>query len=231
MHQEETWDNQEAPDSNMRKKVIFIGNSIVAGYPWGKGKSFTGVLRRILKDGDGDPAGVPAFAKSTGFDIINKGINGDTTAGIAARFDADVLSHKPDIVFYLTGANDFIYREAGPEEAFGNLEKLAKQADEIGAVSVYITPTPVDAGKAGYMWLAGCGISYDAVNRDLADFSEMLKSSGRPFVDMNRLYQDYIEELGDPDLAYLDGVHPTPDGHVFMARQVLDVIEKEELHK
>ena len=215
----------------MRKKVIFIGNSIVAGYPWGKGKSFTGVLRRILKDGDGDPAGVPAFAKSTGFDIINKGVNGDTTAGIAARFEADVLSHKPDIVFYLTGANDFIYREADPEEAFNNLERLAKQADEIGAVSVYITPTPVDAGKAGYMWLAGCGISYDAVNRDLADFSEMLKDSGRPFVDMNRLYQDYIEELGDPDLAYLDGVHPTPDGHVFMARQVLDVIEKEELYK
>ena len=59
----------------------------------------------------------------------------------------------------------------------------------------------------------------------------MLKSSGRPFVDMNRLYQDYIEELGDPDLAYLDGVHPTPDGHVFMARQVLAVIEKEELYK
>ena len=215
----------------MRKKVIFIGNSIVAGYPWGKGKSFTGVLRRILKDGDGDPAGVPAFAKSTGFDIINKGVNGDTTAGIAARFEADVLSHKPDIVFYLTGANDFIYREAGPEEAFNNLERLAKQADEIGAVSVYITPTPVDAGKAGYMWLAGCGISYDAVNRDLADFSEMLKDSGRPFVDMNRLYQDYIEELGDPDLAYLDGVHPTPDGHEFMARQVLDVIGKEELYK
>lgn len=215
----------------MRKKMIFIGNSIVAGYPWGKSKSFTGVLRRILKDGDGDSAGAPAFAKSTGFDIINKGVNGDTTAGIAARFKADVLSHKPDIVFYLTGANDFIYREAGPEEAFGNLEGLAKRADEIGAVSVYITPTPVDAGKAGYMWLAGCGISYDAVNRDLADFSEMLKGSGRLFVDMNRLYQDYIEELGDPDLAYLDGVHPTPDGHKFMARQVLDVIEKEELYK
>ncbi len=215
----------------MRKKIIFIGNSIVAGYPWGKSKSFTGVLRRILKDGDGDPAGAPAFAKSTGFDIINKGVNGDTTAGIAARFEADVLSHRPDVVFFLTGANDFIYREAGPEEAFENLEALAKKADEIGAITVYITPTPVDAGKAGYMWLAGCGISYDAVNRDLATFSELLKGSGRPFVDMNRLYCDFIEELGDVDLAYLDGVHPTPDGHKFMARQVLDLIDKEQLYK
>ena len=66
--------------------------------------------------------------------------------------------------------------------------------------------------KRNILILAGCGISYDAVNRDLEDCAEMLKGSGRPFVDMNRLYQDYIEELGDPDLAYLDGVHPTPDG-------------------
>ena len=213
----------------MRKKIIFIGNSIVAGYPWGKSKSFTSVVRRTLK-GEGG-ASQPDYAKNVGFDIINKGVNGDTTAGIAARFGGDVLRHEPDVVFYLTGANDFIYREANPEEAFENLQSLAKQADDIGAISVYITPTPVDAGKAGYMWLAGCGVSYDAVNRDLEKFSELLKSSGRPFVDMNHLYGEYINKIGDVDLAYLDGVHPTPDGHEFMARQVLDVIEKEQLYK
>ena len=48
---------------------------------------------------------------------------------------------------------------------------------------------------------------------------------------MNLLYRDYIEELGDPDLAYLDGVHPTPAGHEFMAARVLEAIEKEELFK
>lgn len=215
----------------MRKKIIFIGNSIVAGYPWGKGKSFTGVLRRMLKDGvngNGEPI---AFAKSTGFDLINKGVNGDTTSGIAARFEQDVLSHKPDFVFYHTGANDFIYREATPEEAFANLESLAKQADAEGITSVYITPVPVDAGKAGYMWLAGCGISYDAVNRELKQFSDMLKNTGRLFVDMNALYKDFTEEIGDVDLAYLDGVHPTPAGHEFIAGKILDLMEREELYK
>jgi lysophospholipase L1-like esterase len=215
----------------MRKKIIFIGNSIVAGYPWGKSKSFTGVLRRMLKDGV-DNSGLPIeFAKSTGFDLINKGVNGDTTSGIAARFEQDVLSHKPDLVFYHTGANDFIYREATPEEAFANLQTLAERSDQEGIETVYITPVPVDAGKAGYMWLAGCGISYDAVNRDLETFSEMLKSTGRPFVDMNQLYRQFIETLGDVDLAYLDGVHPTPAGHEFIAEQILDLIEKETLYK
>lgn len=215
----------------MRKKIVFIGNSIVAGYPWGKSKSFTGVLRRMLKDGV-DGSGEPiAFAKSTGFDLINKGVNGDTTAGITARFEQDVLLHSPDMVFFLTGANDFIYREAGPEEAFDNLQELAARADEQGITTIYITPPPVDAGKAGYMWLAGCGISYDAVNRDLAQFSEMLRQSGRPFVDMNTLYNRFVEDVGDIDLAYLDGVHPTPAGHEYMAQQVLSLIEQEKRYE
>ena len=215
----------------MRKKIVFIGNSIVAGYPWGKGKSFTGVLRRTLKGQTDDGLQQPDFARSTGFDIINKGINGDTTAGISARFHEDVLAHKPDMVFFLTGANDFIYREASPQEAFDNLQSLAARADDAGITSVYITPLPVDAGKAGYMWLAGCGISYDAVNRDLESFSELLRSSGRPVVHMNQLYREYISQIGDADLAYLDGVHPTPAGHVFMAEQILNLIDKEKLYK
>ena len=135
------------------------------------------------------------------------------------------------MVFYHTGANDFIYREAAPEEAFENLENLAKQADAEGITSIYITPVPVDAGKAGYMWLAGCGISYDAVNRDLKNFSEMLKGTGRPFVDMNCLYYDFIADVGDVDLAYLDGVHPTPAGHEFMAQQILNLIEQKKLYE
>ena len=215
----------------MRKKIVFIGNSIVAGYPWGKGKSFTGILRRMLKDGvdgNGEPI---AFAKSTGFDLINKGVNGDTTSGIAERFEQDVLSHQPDMVFYHTGANDFIFREASPEEAFDNLESMAARSDTEGITTIYMTPVPVDAGKAEYMWLAGCGVSYDAVNRNLEGFSEMLRNSGRLYVDINRLYRDFVEEIGDVDLAYLDGVHPTPAGHEFIAGKILDLIEKEELYK
>lgn len=214
----------------MRKKIVFIGNSIVAGYPWGKSKSFTGVLRRMLKDGVDTSGEAIAFAKSTGFDLINKGVNGDTTSGIVARFGQDVLAHQPDFVFFHTGANDFIYREASPEEAFANLESLAALAEVEGIASVYITPVPVDAGKAEYMWLAGCGVSYDAVNRDLERFSEMLKGTGRLFVDMNALYRDFIEEVGDVDLAYLDGVHPTPAGHEFIAGKILDLIEREKLY-
>ncbi len=208
----------------MRKKIVFIGNSIVAGYPWSKGKSFASVIRRTLSGSGELPA--PDYAASTGFDILNKGVNGDTTSGIAERFDRDVLAQNPDIVFFMTGTNDFIYRDASPQEAFDNLEALARRGDAAEIRSVYMTPLPVDAGKAGYMWLAGCGVSYDAVNREIETFSALIRESGRPFVDMNRLFRNYIEQTGDPDLAYMDGIHPMPDGHIFIAQQVLAFMDR-----
>ena len=54
----------------MKRKIIFIGNSIVNGFPYSRGKSFPGLVRAALKDGR---AGFHA-------EIINKGNNGETTA-------------------------------------------------------------------------------------------------------------------------------------------------------
>lgn len=193
----------------MKYKVIFIGNSIVAGYPWSKSKSFPSILRKTWED------------NTVGLDVINKGVNGDTTSGIAARFKTDVLDHNPDMVFFLTGTNDFIYRDSTVSEAFANLEELAEKTCAAGGVPVYITPVPVDAGKAECMWLAGCGISYDAVNRDLEELSALMAGSGRLFVDMNSLFRKYADTIGDPDLVYLDGLHPMPDGHEFMAAEII----------
>ena len=221
----------------MKQKLIFIGNSIVAGYPWNKGKSFASVLRRTLK-GEGGETGVvktgngqftvdcidlttPAFAKNIGFDIINKGVNGDTTAGILHRFKTDVMDHQPDMVFILTGTNDFIYRDASPDEAFANLELMGEMVKGAGGVPVYITPLPVDAGKAECMWMAGFGISYDAVNRDLRNFSQMIRDSRKLYVDLNTSYHRFIEAVGDVDLAFMDGLHPMPAGQEYIASEVL----------
>ena len=88
------------------KKFIFIGNSIVNGFPLSRGKSFPGRLRAAVKE---SRAGFQA-------DIINKGENGNTTADILRRFERDVLRHEPAAVFIMTGTNDFIYREADPEQ-------------------------------------------------------------------------------------------------------------------
>lgn len=225
----------------MKKKIVFIGNSIVAGYPWSRGKSFVSRVRDALK-GTEENLPRPGFAKDTGFIILNKGVNGDTTAGLLSRFNQDVLDQAPDMVFILSGTNDFIYRDASPEEAFANMELMANLCDGLNTslpstptdctdlttnkdsqsiITVYMTPLPVDAGKAESMWMAGCGISYPAVNRDLDNLSDMIRNSGRPYVDLNILYPEFVIEKGDADLAYLDGIHPMPEGYSFIAQQTL----------
>ena len=76
------------------------------------------------------------------------------------------------------------------------------------------------------MWMAGCGISYPAVNRDIDKLSELIRNSGRPIVDLNRLYPEFVSEKGDVDLAYLDGIHPMPEGYTFIAEKVLEFMKE-----
>ena len=61
-----------------------------------------------------------------------------------------------------------------------------------------------------------------------------------PRVDDGLMWGDYawnrIEPCNRVDrflsgVAYLDGVHPTPAGHAFIAGKILDLLEREELYK
>ncbi len=205
----------------MKKKIVFIGNSIVNGYPFSRGRSFPGIVRTGLKEGT--PA--DEFSRrGFGFDVINKGVDGETITGIMERLDRDVIAHNPDLVFVLTGTNDFIYRENTPEEAFAGLKEIKKRLGEThpNATLVYMTPLPIDAAKAEAMWLVGLGIAYGAVRKQLDMLSDIIRNSGEHFVDTNRLYAEYIAGLDDPETAYVDGIHPQQQGQQFIADCVLN---------
>jgi hypothetical protein len=59
-------------------KIVCIGNSIVNGFPHKRSQCFVSLWRQ-----------------AAGHEIINKGENGDISSNIHARFDKDVVSHKP----------------------------------------------------------------------------------------------------------------------------------------
>lgn len=185
----------------MKKKLVFIGNSIVNGFPYERSLCFVSLVRR-----------------ATGYDIINRGNNGETTADILARFDRDVLSAGPDAVFIMTGTNDFIYGEASVEQAFENLKKMETMAlNNIKPITpIFITPLPVDAPMASEMWIAG--VDYDKVNLCLIELTKAIRASGREFIDLNDLYR----ECG----KYHDGIHPLPEGHRFIADVISDYIRR-----
>ncbi len=220
----------------MKKKLIFIGNSIVNGFPYSRGKSFTGRIRAAAKDGT---AGFCA-------DVINKGVNGETTDQLLVRAEEDVFRHEPAALFIMSGTNDFIFETCSPREAADNMEALAAAAESRGILPVFLTPLLTDAPMASRKWMAGMGTDYEAVNDEIRELADLLRHSGRPFIDTLTAYREYHEEILDrgtgdglspadaetspgeavPDEAYHDGVHPTIEGHEYLARIIADWIRQ-----
>ena len=73
--------------------VVFLGDSVCAGYGLDPEAAFPAILRRRLAD-----AGSP-------FRLVNAGVSGDTTAGGLSRL-AWLLKQKPDVLVVELGAND-----------------------------------------------------------------------------------------------------------------------------
>lgn len=74
-------------------KIVFLGDSLTASY---------GVP---LKKG-----WVYLLAEDYSWPCINKGLPGDTTAGMLARFQTEVIQERPQVVFLTGGVNDILLR-------------------------------------------------------------------------------------------------------------------------
>jgi lysophospholipase L1-like esterase len=71
--------------------------------------------------------------------VIVTAIGGENSVKGASRFDADVLTHKPDIVLIDYALND---RRIGLEVARTNLLSMIQKAQATGAKVILLTPTP-----------------------------------------------------------------------------------------
>jgi acyl-CoA thioesterase I len=190
-------------------KVVCIGNSIVKGFPHRQGQSFPSVLR-----------------EKTGWQVINKGVNGDTTAMVLQRFSTDVLAHQPDKVLILTGANDFIYQVAGPVEAMKNIEQMIEMAQAKGIVPVLLTPLQCNSSQAEQEWMSGGLVDYKEVNYKLSELSTLIRSAasarGCAMVDLGLKYMGFGN--------YHDGLHPTVEGQEWIAQWIIEELLGEKNH-
>lgn len=64
--------------------------------------------------------------------IISKGVGGHTAANLLARFDRDVASQNPDVVWLIAGTNDY-YQGVSVDAYKSNMKKLIEKINAIGA--------------------------------------------------------------------------------------------------
>lgn len=101
-----------------RPRVVFLGDSLTAGYGLDESQAFPALLSKRLAD-DG-----------LGVDVVNAGVSGDTTAGGLGRLDW-LLRQQPDVLVVGLGGNDGL-RGVDVAESERNLREIVTIARDAG---------------------------------------------------------------------------------------------------
>jgi acyl-CoA thioesterase-1 len=140
--------------------------------------------------------------------IINGGISGSTSASAVRRLDWYIKA-KPEIMILALGANDGL-RGLKVEETSKNLEAVIMKAKSSGIRVI----------MSGMKMPPNYGKEYsDKFNQIFPRLAKKHELKLIPFI---------LENVaGIPALNLPDGIHPNPEGHKVMAKNVMKFLEAE----
>lgn len=148
-----------------------------------------------------EQASYPAvLARLTGWQVVNAGVPGDTTAGLLARTPSLLQEHRPVLVLLGIGGNDFL-RRMDEGEARANVLRLCDLVRTSGAQLLLIAvPRPTLAAK------------FTGSLTDHPMYGEIAEAQRIP---LHR--QGWAEVLGDERLKS-DAIHANAAGYEQFAR-------------
>jgi acyl-CoA thioesterase-1 len=114
---------EPAPSAQART-LVFLGDSLTAGYGLDRDSAFPALIEARLK-----AAGRP-------WKVVNAGVSGDTTAGGVTRLDW-VLRARPDVLVVALGANDGL-RGIPVEASEKNLRTILERARKEGSAVLLV---------------------------------------------------------------------------------------------
>ncbi len=194
-----------------KETIIFLGDSITAGEDLADKSVWTSIIEN----------------NSANLNLINKGIGGDTTSGMLARFHNDVFGNQPDYVHVMGGINDLLVG-ADVNQIKSNIQAICQQAKhhKINPI-IGISPLPV----------------IDMINSDLKEYAnvqhviEELQKLSEWIVKYSHNYSnitviDYNKEIASEykdNLAdlYLDGIHLNDEGNQLLAKIFMEKFKGE----
>ncbi|MBP7455805.1 MAG: arylesterase [Ottowia sp.] len=141
------------------------------------------------------------LAGLTGWNVVNAGVPGDTSAQALARLPALLAEHQPKLVIVSIGGNDFL-RKLPESDTRTHVHAICKQSLDAGAqVLLVAVPRATVAAALGQM-------------TDHALYAEVAKDLKIP---LQR--EAWGEVLAQPDLR-ADAVHANARGYAQFARSV-----------
>jgi len=196
------------------QKLLFIGDSItdsgrrVEAAPFGDG--YVNMVRNFLL------ARYPELALT----IVNRGVSGDTTRNLAARWQADVITQQPDWLSIAIGIND-VWR------TFGGNRREAVPLPEYEATLRRLLDWTRQAAKARLILMEPYMIEPDrsqpmrhsmdmygaVIDRLADDYGALLVPTQAAF--------DRVLQHSSPGAWADDQIHPNAPGHMVIALEFL----------
>lgn len=185
-------------------KIICIGDSLTCGHKLIKRNSWPFMLEKEAK-----------------IEVVDKGIVGDTTFGMLARFYRDVIDEKPTYTIITGGTNDIVYKVPLPIIQ-SNLASMVFNAYHYNIIPVLgiSIPTIPQKAKNNFKFTQ----DFEEVNEKIKEnrewilnFASLVKCSAIDF------YMEFYNKLTDQgkEEYYIDGVHPKTEGNKIMTKLVI----------
>jgi hypothetical protein len=142
---------------------------------------------------------------------FNRGIAGQTTSQVLARFQSDVVGHGYTRVIILCGTNDVVQNPPNlVQEATENLKMMTQIASDAG-IQVVLSELPPVVSKG-----TDLNQTVQALNASIAQLA----------ADHSYLVVDYFTPMvGHPEY-FTDGVHPNSTGYAVMEKALAAVVRR-----
>lgn len=206
------------------QKLLFIGDSITdcgRAQPIGEGRGEAtgrGYVSQV-------EALIGAVYPERKIRVVNMGTSGHTVRNLAARWQNDVLHQTPDWLSIMIGINDVWRQFDSPRQPDSHVyaEEYERTLRELVTMTrpqvkglvlmtpFYIEPNPQDAMRARMD-------EYGAIVKKIAN-----ETAGAIFVDTQAAFNAALPHYYPATVAW-DRVHPSPTGHMVIARAFLNAV-------
>ncbi|MBB3699796.1 arylesterase [Flammeovirga yaeyamensis] len=175
-----------------KKNIVFFGNSLTAGYGLEKEQAYPSLIQKMIDD------------KALGYNCINAGLSGETTAGGLNRVDWVIGQEQVDVFVLALGGNDAL-RGIDPKSTEDNLintiQKVKSKYPDCKILLAGILPPP------------NMGDEYSKAFETL--YPRIAKKENvklMPFI--------LKDVAGVKELNQEDGIHPNEEGAKILAKNI-----------
>lgn len=142
--------------------------------------------------------------------VLVTAIGGEQSERGAARFQTDVLSHKPNVLFIDYALND---RRIGLKKALHSWQTMIEQAQKVGIKVILLTPSPdltVDMSQAA-----------NELNQHADQIRQLADTYQTGLIDSYRAF-DAKRQQGDTLSRYMAQInHPNEAGHALIVDELM----------